>query len=133
MNNLKYQVCNLIIEQKEKGRFSPREIGKDMLDFFAKKTGNVSTKEFTDFLLISLEKEENKLLKLFIQYTLYYYTELVLSDSKDSEEKKVLMEMAKPRVKNSFEELIKFVESKECYESIKELSISIDCFFHLFL
>ena len=37
MNTLTYQVCNLIIEQNEKGRFSPSEIAKDMLDFFTKK------------------------------------------------------------------------------------------------
>ena len=124
MNTLTYQVCNLIIEQNEKGRFSPSEIAKDMLDFFTKKTGDVSTIEFTTFLLNSLEKEKNEVLRLFIQYTLNFFIILTLHDKEDSEEKKVLMEMGKPRVKDSFEELIKFVHSNEGYESLKELSIT---------
>ena len=124
MNTLTYQVCNLIIEQNEKGRFSPSEIAKDMLDFFTKKTGDVSTMEFTAFLLNSLEKEKNEVLRLFIQYTLNFFIILTVHDKEDSEEKKVLMEMGKPRVKDSFEELIKFVHSNEGYESLKELSIT---------
>ena len=124
MNTLTYQVCNLIIEQNEKGRFSPSEIAKDMLDFFTKKTGDVSTMEFTAFLLNSLEKEKNEVLRLFIQYTLNFFIILTVHDKEDSEEKKVLMEMGKPRLKNSFEELIKFVQSNEGYESVKELSVT---------
>ena len=124
MDTLTYQVCNLIIEQNEKGRFSPSEIAKDMLDFFAKKTGDVSTIEFTAFLLNSLEKEKNEVLRLFIQYTLNFFIILTVHDKEDSEEKKVLMEMGKPRLKNSFEELIKFVQSNEGYESVKELSVT---------
>ena len=124
MTTLTYQVCNLIKEQNEKGRFSPSEIAKDMLDFFSKKTGDVSTIEFTEFLLNSLEKEKNEVLRLFIQYTLNFFIILTVHDKEDSEEKKVLMEMGKPRLKNSFEELIKFVQSNEGYESVKELSIT---------
>ena len=124
MTTLTYQVCNLIREQNEKGRFSPSEIAKDMLDFFTKKTGDVSTMEFTAFLLNSLEKEKNEVLRLFIQYTLNFFIILTVHDKEDSEEKKVLMEMGKPRVKDSFEELIKFVHSNEGYESLKELSIT---------
>ena len=124
MDTLTYQVCNLIIEQNEKGRFSPSEIAKDMLDFFTKKTGDVSTIEFTAFLLNSLEKEKNEVLRLFIQYTLNFFIILTVHDKEDSEEKKVLMEMGKPRLKNSFEELIKFVQSNEGYESVKELSVT---------
>tara|TARA_B100001093_G_scaffold210420_1_gene202026 strand:- start:31 stop:438 length:408 start_codon:yes stop_codon:yes gene_type:complete len=123
MTTLTYQVCNLIIEQNEKGRFSPSEIAKDMLDFFAKKTGDVSTIEFTTFLLNSLEKEKNEVLRLFIQYTLNFFIILTVHVKEDSEEKKVLMEMGKPRLKNSFEELIKFVQSNEGYESLEKLSI----------
>jgi hypothetical protein len=122
MNTLTYQVCNLIIKQNEKGRFSPSEIAQDMLDFFTKKTGDVSTIEFTEFLLNSLEKEKNEILRLFIQYTLNFFIILTVHVKEDSAEKKVLMEMAKPRVKDSFEELIKFVHSNEGYESVKELS-----------
>ena len=124
MTTLTYQVCNLIIEQNEKGRFSPGEIAKDMLDFFTKKTGDVSTIEFTTFLLNSLEKEKNEVLKLFIQYTLNFFIILTVHDKEDSEEKKVLMEMGKTRVKDSFEELINFLKSKEGIESVKELSIT---------
>ena len=124
MTTLTYKVCNLIIEQNEKGRFSPSEIAKDMLDFFAKKTGDVSTIEFTTFLLNSLEKEKNEILRLFIQYTLNFFIILTLHVKEDSEEKKVLMEMGKPRVKDSFEELINFLKSKEGIESVKELSIT---------
>ena len=42
----------------------------------------------------------------------------------DSEEKEVLMEMGKPLLKNSFEELINFLKSEEGIESVKELSIT---------
>ena len=80
--------------------------------------------EFTAFLLNSLEKEKNEVLRLFIQYTLNFFIILTLHDKEDSEEKKVLMEMGKPRVKDSFEELIKFVQSNEGYESVKELSVT---------
>lgn len=124
MNTLTYQVCNLIIEQNEKGRFSPSEIAKDMLDFFAKKTGDVSTIEFTTFLLNSLEKEKNEILRLFIQYTLNFFIILTLHDKEDSEEKKVLMEMGKPRVKDSFENIMNFLKTEECKESLKKLSIT---------
>ena len=124
MNTLTYQVCNLIIEQNEKGRFSPSEIAKDMLDFFTKKTGDVSTIEFTTFLLNSLEKEKNEILRLFIQYTLNFFIILTLHDKEDSEEKKVLMEMGKPRLKNSFENIMNFLKSKEAIESLKELSVT---------
>ena len=123
MTTLTYQVCNLIIEQNEKGRFSPSEIAKDMLDFFAKKTGDVSTIEFTTFLLNSLEKEKNEILRLFIQYTLNFFIILTLHDKEDSEEKKVLMEMGKPRVKDSFENIMNFLKSKEAIKLLKELSI----------
>ena len=57
---------------------------------------------------------------------------LVLNDREDSEEKEKLMEMGKPLVKDSFEELIKFIQSKKGTETLKELSISIGCFFHLY-
>ena len=124
MNTLTYKVSKLIIEQNEKGRFSPSEIAKDMLDFFTKKTGDVSTIEFTAFLLNSLEKEKNEILRLFIQYTLNFFIILTLHDKEDSEEKKVLMEMGKPRVKDSFEELMNFLHSKEGIKSVKELSIT---------
>ena len=124
MTTLTYKVCNLIIEQNEKGRFSPSEIAKDMLDFFAKKTGDVSTIEFTTFLLNSLEKEKNEILRLFIQYTLNFFMMSELYHREDSEEKEKLMEMGKPLVKDSFEELIKFVHSNEGYESLKELRIT---------
>ena len=124
MNTLTCQVCNLIIKQNEKGRFSPSEIAQDMLDFFTKKTGDVSTIEFTEFLLNSLEKEKNEILRLFIQYTLNFFTMSEIYHREDSEEKKVLMEMVKPLLKNSFEELIKFIQSKEAIESLKELSVT---------
>jgi len=124
MNTLTYKVSKLIIEQNEKGRFSPSEIAKDMLDFFTKKTGDVSTIEFTAFLLNSLEKEKNEILRLFIQYTLNFFIILTLHDKEDSEEKKVLMEMGKPRVKDSFENIMNFLKSKEAIESLKELSVT---------
>lgn len=124
MNTLTYQVSKLIIEQNEKNIFSPSEIAKDMLDFFAKKTGDVSTKEFTDFLLNSLEKEKNEILRLFIQYTLNFFIILTVHDKEDSEEKKVLMEMGKPRLKDSFENIMNFLKSKGGTESVKELSIT---------
>ena len=124
MTTLTYQVCNLIIEQNEKGRFSPSEIAKDMLDFFTKKTGDVSTIEFTAFLLNSLEKEKNEILRLFIQYTLNFFMMSELYHREDSEEKEKLMEMGKPLVKDSFENIINFLKSKEANESVKELSIT---------
>ena len=124
MTTLTYKVCDLIIEQNEKGRFSPGEIAKDMLDFFTKKTGDLSTKEFMNFLLNSLEKEKNEILRLFIQYTLNFFMMSELYHREDSEEKEVLMEMGKPLLKNSFEELINFLKSEEGIESVKELSIT---------
>tara|TARA_B100000530_G_scaffold283888_1_gene198089 strand:+ start:63 stop:464 length:402 start_codon:yes stop_codon:yes gene_type:complete len=124
MNTLTYRVVKLIIKQNEKGRFSPSEIAKDMLDFFAEKTGDVRNKEFMNFLLNSLEKEKNEILRLFIQYTLNFFTMSEIYHREDSEEKKVLMEMVKPLLKNSFEELIKFIQSKEAIESLKELSVT---------
>tara|TARA_B100001094_G_C18084029_1_gene746792 strand:- start:188 stop:589 length:402 start_codon:yes stop_codon:yes gene_type:complete len=124
MTTLTYKVCNLIIEQNEKGRFSPSEIAKDMLDFFTKKTGDVSTIEFTAFLLNSLEKEKNEILRLFIQYTLNFFTMSELYHREDSEEKKVLMEMVKPLLKDSFENIMNFLKSKEAIESLKELSVT---------
>ena len=124
MTTLTYKVCNLIIEQNEKGRFSPSEIAKDMLDFFTKKTGDVSTIEFTTFLLNSLEKEKNEVLRLFIQYTLNFFTMSELYHREDSEEKKVLMEMVKPLLKDSFENIMNFLKSKEAIESLKELSVT---------
>lgn len=124
MNTLTYRVSKLIIKQNEKGRFSPSEIAKDMLDFFSKKTGDVSTIEFTEFLLNSLEKEKNEILRLFIQYTLNFFIILTLHDKEDSEEKKVLMEMGKPRVKDSFENIMNFLKTEECKESLKELSVT---------
>ena len=124
MTTLTYQVCNLIIEQNEKGRFSPGEIAKDMLDFFAEKTGDVRNKEFMNFLLNSLEKEKNEILRLFIQYTLNFFTMSELYHREDSEEKKVLMEMVKPLLKDSFENIMNFLKSKEAIESLKELSVT---------
>ena len=124
MNTLTYQVCNLIREQNEKGRFSPGEIAKDMLDFFSEKTGDVSNKEFMNFLLNSLEKEKNEILRLFIQYTLNFFTMSELYHREDSEEKKVLMEMVKPLLKDSFENIMNFLKSKEAIESLKELSVT---------
>ena len=124
MTTLTYKVCDLIIEQNEKGRFSPGEIAKDMLDFFTKKTGDLSTKEFMNFLLNSLEKEKNEILRLFIQYTLNFFMMSELYHREDSEEKEVLMEMGKPLLKNSFEELINFLKSEKGIESVKELSIT---------
>ena len=76
------------------------------------------------FLLNSLEKEKNEILKLFIQYTLNFFMMLELYHREDSEEKEKLMEIAKPTLKNSFEELINFLKSKEGIESVKELSIT---------
>ena len=124
MNTLTYRVSKLLSEQDEKGRFSPSEIAKDMLDFFAEKTGDVSTVEFTAFLLNFLEKEKNEILRLFIQYTLNFFIILTLHDKEDSEEKKVLMEMGKPRVKDSFENIMNFLKSKEAIKSLKELSVT---------
>ena len=124
MNTLTYRVSKLIIKQNEKGRLSPSEIAKDMLDFFTKKTGDVSTIEFTAFLLNSLEKEKNEILRLFIQYTLNFFMMSELYHREDSEEKEKLMEMGKPLVKDSFENIINFLKSKEANESVKELSIT---------
>ena len=124
MTTLTYQVSKLLIEQHEKGRLSPSEIVKDMLDFFTKKTGDLSTKEFMNFLLNSLEKEKNEILRLFIQYTLNFFMMSELYHREDSEEKEKLMEMGKPLLKDSFENIIKFVQSKEGIESVKELSIT---------
>ena len=124
MTTLTHQVCKLIIEQHKKGRLSPGEIAKDMLDFFIKKTGDLSTKEFMNFLLNSLEKEKNEILRLFIQYTLNFFMMSELYHREDSEEKEVLMEMGKPLLKNSFEELINFLKSEEGIESVKELSVT---------
>tara|TARA_B100001758_G_scaffold245755_1_gene259386 strand:+ start:583 stop:984 length:402 start_codon:yes stop_codon:yes gene_type:complete len=124
MTTLTHQVSKIIIEQHEKGRLSPGEIAKDMLDFFTKKTGDLSTKEFMNFLLNSLEKEKNEILRLFIQYTLNFFMMSELYHREDSEEKEVLMEMGKPLLKNSFEELINFLKSEKGIESVKELSIT---------
>jgi len=124
MNTLTYRVSKLIIKQNEKGRLSPSEIAKDMLDFFTKKTGDLSTIEFTAFLLNSLEKEKNEVLKLFIKYTLNFFMMSELYHREDSEEKEKLMEMGKPLVKDSFENIINFLKSKEANESVKELSIT---------
>ena len=124
MTTLTHRVSKLLLEQNEKGRFSPSEIAKNMLDFFAEKTGDVSTVEFTTFLLNSLEKEKNEVLKLFIKHTLKFFTMLELYHREDSEEKEKLMEMGKPLVKDSFEELINFLHSKEGIKSVKELSIT---------
>ena len=124
MTTLTHQVSKLIIKQNEKSIFSPGEIAKDMLDFFSKKTGDVSTKEFMNFLLNSLEKEKNEILRLFIQYTLNFFMMSELYHREDSEEKEKLMEMGKPLVKDSFENIINFLKSKEAIESVKELSIT---------
>jgi hypothetical protein len=124
MTTLKYQVCNLIIKQNDKGRFSPEDIAKDMINFYAQKLGDISTTEFMSFLLNSLEKEKNELLKLFITYTLNFYMMLELYSREDSEEKEKLMEMAKPNVKGSFENITNFLKSKDCKESLEELSVT---------
>jgi len=71
-----------------------------------------------------LEKEKNEILRLFIQYTLNFFIILTLHDKEDSEEKKVLMEMGKPRVKDSFENIMNFLKSKEAIKSLKELSVT---------
>ena len=124
MTTLQYQVCKLLLEQNKKGRFSPEEIAKDMINFYVQKLGDISNEEFMSSLLNSLEKEKNEVLKLFIQYTLNFFMMLELYHRKDSEEKEKLMEMGKPLVKDSFEELINFLKSKEGTESVKELSIT---------
>lgn len=124
MTTLRYQVCNLIIEQNEKGRFSPEEIAKDMINFYAQKLGDVSSIEFMSFLLNSLEKEKNEVLKLFIQYTLNFYMMLDLYHREDSEEKELLMIMGKTQVKDSFENIINFLKTEKGNESLKELSIT---------
>ena len=124
MTTLTYQVCNLLLKQNMKGRFSPEEIAKDMINFYAQQLGDVSTIEFMSFLLNSLEKEKNEVLKLFIQYTLNFYIMLDLYHREDSEEKKELMEMGKPQVKNSFENIINFLKTEEGKESLEKLSIT---------
>ena len=120
MTTLQYQVCKLLLEQNKKGRFSPEEIAKDMINFYVQKLGDISNEEFMSSLLNSLEKEKNEVLKLFIQYTLNFFMMLELYHREDSEEKKKLMEMLKPTVKDSFKVLIKFLESKEGYESLEK-------------
>jgi len=107
-----------------KGRYSPEEIAKDMINFYAQKLGDVSSIEFMSFLLNSLEKEKNEVLKLFIQYTLNFYIMLELYHREDSEEKEKLMKIGKKTVKDSFEELINFLKSKEGNESLEELSVT---------
>jgi hypothetical protein len=107
-----------------KGRFSPEEIAKDMINFYAQKLGDVSSIEFMSFLLNSLEKEKNEVLKLFIQYTLNFYIMLDLYHREDSEEKELLMIMGKPQVKDSFENIINFLKTEKGKESLEELSIT---------
>ena len=123
MNSLKYQVCNLISEQQRKGRLNADEIGKDMLDFYMKKYNIESTKEFMSFLHNQIMTEKNKLLKLFIIYTLNYVMIQEILHKEDSEEKEKMIEMGKPNLKNSFEEIGNFLKTKECNDAVKELSI----------
>ena len=119
---LKYHVCNLIIRQNDKNKFSPSEIAEEMLNFYSKKVGDTSSTDFTTILKKSLEEEENELLKAFIAYTLNFFMMLIIYPREESEEKKKLMEIGKPVLKESFENIMNLLHSEKGNDVIKEMS-----------
>ena len=124
MTSLRYQVCNLLLRQNNKGKFCPYEIGKDMIDFYTKKVGNMSAKEFTSFLLNSSEKQENKLLKAFILFTLNFFMMVTISSSEETDETRKIIDIGKPIMQKSFENIINILHSEDCMDILKELSIT---------